>query len=567
MTFRLVGLMSIVLLLSLASLFLLMNHYQDQVMGELARTVSEVGRATLETLDFKPDPRVPAMVAVDAGPGEHGAVFDRVASPEGMVVFMTTHLSAETPGEDCIMVKRQGEQPERCSLEEYMANGALREGLDLETLDLRLVKVEHHTSGGKQIEITEDVEAREPGGGKIRQTLERRLVTVIKLDEVRAEKEPGGLFMRIPATRAHRRDANEFEYAWSTGPQDATGAGDPGNLMFHEEFRFEVPTEDYQNLFGKLRSRSGFVFLGVFVVGTALSAGLATRFTRPVRRLDAAIHQLSEGDLDVRVPARGGDEMARLGKAFNEMATKLRVNRDRAQELTRREKLASLGRLAAGVAHDVRNPLHSIGLTLQHLQDECRPEADGRAQNFDRSLSIIRGEIQRLDKLVENFLQFARSDRRERALVSLPELARETVRLVEKEAERRGIVVEVEAEGTPPKVEADAEAIRASILNLVLNSLEAMPGGGTLRIRVTAENHEIGLEVSDTGRGIPESEQDKVFDFAYTTRDGGHGLGLAMVHQVVVEEHGGRVSLDSRPGQGTRVTLTLPVKPLSEVES
>jgi signal transduction histidine kinase len=394
-------------------------------------------------------------------------------------------------------------------------------------------------------------------------------VTVIKLDEVRAEEGPGGLFMRIPATRAQGEDANRFEYAWSTEHDDTTGSGDsaaPGHLTFHEELRFEIPTEDYQNMFSKLRSRSGFVFLGVFLVGTALSAGLASRFTRPVRRLDAAIHRLSEGDLDVQVPARGGDEMARLGKAFNEMATKLRLNRERARELTRREKLSSLGRLAAGVAHDVRNPLHSIGLTLQHLQDECRPESDERAQGFDRSLSIIRGEIQRLDKLVANFLHFARSDRREWAPVSLPELARETVRLVEKEAERRGIEVEVEveAEGTPSTVDADAESIRASILNLVLNSFEAMPEGGSLRIRVAGDRDEISLEVSDTGRGIPKSEQDKVFDFAYTTREGGNGLGLAMVHQVVVEEHGGRVTLESRPGEGTRVTLALPLKSSSK---
>jgi len=158
---------------------------------------------------------------------------------------------------------------------------------------------------------------------------------------------------------------------------------------------------------------------------------------------------------------------------------------------------------------------------------------------------------------VANFLTFARSDRRERQPVSLPDLVRETARLVEKEAERRGVRVEVTAEDVPA-VRADAESVRASILNLVLNSFEAMPEGGVLRMRVFGTDREVTVEVADTGHGIPESDRERVFEFAYTTRDGGHGLGLAMVHQVVVEEHGGRVSLDSRPDEGTRVSLAFP---------
>jgi signal transduction histidine kinase len=107
-------------------------------------------------------------------------------------------------------------------------------------------------------------------------------------------------------------------------------------------------------------------------------------------------------------------------------------------------------------------------------------------------------------------------------------------------------------------VPANAESLRASILNLVLNSFEAMPNGGALTIRLRGTGGEVVLEVADTGEGIPEADRERVFEFAYTTREGGHGLGLAMVHHCVVEEHGGRVGLDSRPGEGTRVRLALP---------
>jgi len=523
MTYRLVGLMSVVLLISLAALALLMSHYQDQVMGELARTVSAVGRATLQTLEVAPHPGTGISTATDDTRAP--VVVDLQKPSEGAIVLLA-HVESSAPGEAHVTVQRHGEPPRRMSLEEAREQGLFPQRLAI----------------GE--------------GGDTVTTVERR-VTMIKLDDVRAEEEAEGLFLHIPTLRAEGQDANSLQFAWQRGGAADRPDGAPDRVAFNEELRFEVPTEDYRNLFSKLRSRSGFVFLGVFVLGTALSAGLATRFTRPVRRLDAAIHRLSEGDLDVQVPVRGRDEMARLGRAFNEMASKLRAGREQARELTRREKLSSLGRLAAGVAHDVRNPLHSIGLTLQHLQEACAPESDERRRDFDRSLAIIRDEIHRLDKLVANFLTFARSDRRERQPVSLPDVVRETARLVEKEAERRGVQVEVTA-GDVPTVRADAESVRASILNLVLNSFEAMPEGGILRMRVWGADREVTVEVADTGHGIPESDRERVFEFAYTTRDGGHGLGLAMVHQVVVEEHGGRVSLDSRPDEGTRVTVVFP---------
>ena len=107
---------------------------------------------------------------------------------------------------------------------------------------------------------------------------------------------------------------------------------------------------------------------------------------------------------------------------------------------------------------------------------------------------------------------------------------------------------------------ADGEAIRSVILNLVLNSFEAMPDGGRLTLTATAAGDEVCLVVADTGEGIPVEDQEHVFDFAYTTRDSGHGLGLAMAHHSVVEEHGGRISLESRPGEGTRVQVSLPIR-------
>jgi signal transduction histidine kinase len=217
--------------------------------------------------------------------------------------------------------------------------------------------------------------------------------------------------------------------------------------------------------------------------------------------------------------------------------------------------------MAAGVAHDVRNPLHSIGLTLQHLRETARPTEDERAAEFERAVEVIRGEIHRLDKVVGSFLSFARSEERERERIDLGELLRETARLVQKEAERRDVELSLQIDPTAPRVLCDPEALRSSVLNLVLNSFEAMPEGGHLALTLQREDRGVALEITDTGDGIGEEERERVFDFAYTTREGGNGLGLAMVHHCVVEGHGGQVSLDSEPGEGTRVRLVLPVDP------
>jgi signal transduction histidine kinase len=202
--------------------------------------------------------------------------------------------------------------------------------------------------------------------------------------------------------------------------------------------------------------------------------------------------------------------------------------------------------------------LHSIGLTLQHLSETSRPSEEERGGEFDRSVEIIRGEIRRLDGLIDNFLRFAKSERRERVPVDLRELLRETARLVHKEAERQRVELKLEIDEATPHVPADPESLRSAILNLVLNSFEAMPDGGILTVKLTASGSEVHLDVTDTGEGIPEEDRERVFEFAYTTRDGGNGLGLAMVHHCVVEEHGGRVSLESRSGEGTTVRIVLP---------
>jgi len=551
MTLRLVALMSVVLLLSLGAFGLLINHYQDQVMAEVARTASEAGRAALRTLEvdegtspaFDADPQAASMTwhAVPVDAEDPLQVVD-LKLPAGLIAQLppsgTTRIVRKVttkPGEGAPTLVEDG-----IIMIQQVTAGSPLESFYLDC-QANGNASEEQEQGPCSAEI--HTEAKVEGNR-----------FYISIEGVRAEVDSAeGLVLKVPRFTAETTVRADAVEAHAGDPAAASPARER-----YEEVRFPIPAGDYRELFQGIRDRSLFVFLGVFAVGTALSAGVASRFTRPIRRLDVGLRRLSEGDLGVQVDARGRDEVARLGRAFNEMTRSLRASRQRSRELVRREKLSALGRLAAGVAHDVRNPLHSIGLTLQHLRETCRPEDGEKAAEFDRSMEIIRGEIRRLDQLVGNFLRFARSDRRERRSLDLRELLRETERLVRKEAEWRRIDVALQIDEAAPLVLGDGEAIRSSILNLVLNSFEAMPEGGSVSLALRTRDDQVVVEVHDTGPGIPEEDLDRVFEFAFSSREGGHGLGLAMVHQCIVEEHGGRVDLQSRPGEGTRVRLVLP---------
>ena len=536
MTWRLIGLMSVVLFLSLGAFFVLLSLSEDDIMDEVTRTVSAVGTKTLS-----------AFVDLSVG-----ASWERGAGGAGQPRRFITRRFKEGEGFEEVS---QEERIQRWVSEGLTAPPPAGKGLFV-------IRIAGGPLKGIAGEDGEQVAPDFAGYDSI----------YFSAAAVEVESEQEEMRARIPFFRSV--DARMVTIDLESAAPDAAGAGaeEPaaqGPLAIQDELVFNVPTRDYQSIFDKIRKRSLLLLMGVFMVGMLLSAGLARRFTRPIRELDRGLRRLTKGDLDVSVKVSGQEEVSRLGHAFNDMTRRLRFSRERAREVTRSEKLSALGRLAAGVAHDVRNPLHSIGLTLQHLQDTCRPESDDSRGEFDRSMALIRGEIRRLDELVGNFLAFARSDRQSRQSVRPHDLLQETARLVQKDAERRGISVEIGAEDDAVTIEVHAESVRSALLNLVLNSFEAMPEGGVVSLDCSSSRDDesgkgVRIEVRDTGCGISEEDREQVFEFGYTSREAGHGLGLAMVHQIVVEEHGGRISLESEPGKGTTICLEFPEgEPLS----
>ena len=221
-------------------------------------------------------------------------------------------------------------------------------------------------------------------------------------------------------------------------------------------------------------------------------------------------------------------------------------------EVRRSERLAALGRLVAGMAHEIRNPLNSIRGYSQHLQGRFEPEtSEGRA------LDVIVKEVDRLNRVITDLLDFSRPREPVLEATDLNEVAQSVLELVGREAANQGVKVVRELSNNGAGVQGDFDGLKQMLLNLVLNALQAMPDGGVLTMRTTRVGHRTVLSLSDTGPGIPVEDQDSIFEPFFTTRSTGTGLGLAIVHRIVLD-HGAEIRVESKPGSGTRFELRFP---------
>jgi signal transduction histidine kinase len=287
-----------------------------------------------------------------------------------------------------------------------------------------------------------------------------------------------------------------------------------------------------------------------------------TRFAlRPISRLTQAVRRLSSGELDERLEVRGSDEIATLAAEFNRMVQSLgerdRLLAHQRERLLRSERLAVIGKMASFIAHEVRNPLSSIGLNTEVLQDEAA--ARGAPEGEKKLLAAILQEVDRLKDVTEQYLQFARMPSAERLRFRVGEVLGAFLDWQGPLLEREGIEVGRQIDEWL-QVSVDVGQLRQALVNLVTNAVEALKDRPVKRITVGARKAGEGwveIWVADTGAGIPAEVRERVTEPFFTTRRGGTGLGLAIC-QEIAEKHGGELRLESEPGQGTRVTLRLP---------
>jgi two-component system, NtrC family, sensor kinase len=313
------------------------------------------------------------------------------------------------------------------------------------------------------------------------------------------------------------------------------------------------------------RTEVAIILLPIVAIGVGLLAtGLAARTLRPLRTLHEGIGRIRQGDFEAKLGIAGDDEIALLARQFDAMASALRERdaqlKEKQQELLRAERLAAVGRVSAQVAHEVRNPLSSIGLNVEMLQERFVPgetlsaEAAREAQEL---FAAVTREIDRVTEITEEYLRLARLP----PPVLRPEDVVETIEDVlvfnKGELERASVKVVTTFPPAPLVVPVDEGQLRQVFINLVRNAREAMPSGGALSVSAWAADGVAEIRVQDSGLGMAPEIQERIFEPFFTTKAGGTGLGLSLSRQII-EAHGGSVTVESAEGQGTTFILKIP---------
>jgi signal transduction histidine kinase len=230
------------------------------------------------------------------------------------------------------------------------------------------------------------------------------------------------------------------------------------------------------------------------------------------------------------------------------------------RRLEKAERLSSLGQLAAGVAHEIRNPLNAISMATQRLKRDFVPLDSNRADDFQNLSGVIRDEIKRLNGIIEEFLAFSKSRRLELHNFSVTEVLQKIVSLIREEASARNVIIETKWRHTPAIIPMDINKLQQAFLNLIKNAMESMPAEGKIIITVDKEGKKyIVVSIEDTGCGMTAEEIERIFNPEYTTKEKGLGLGIPLASEII-RGHGGDIRVISREGEGTTFEVVLPVK-------
>jgi two-component system nitrogen regulation sensor histidine kinase NtrY len=302
---------------------------------------------------------------------------------------------------------------------------------------------------------------------------------------------------------------------------------------------------------------AAFAIAGVgILLAVIASLWLAARFTRPIEQLAAASRELAAGEWNAQVDVESNDEVGELARSFNSMVRDLAENRDR---LVQVERVAAWRELARRLAHELKNPLFPLQLTVENLAKAKRLAPEEFDEIFRESTATLLAEIGNLKTIIGRFSDFSKMPKPQLQSVDLNEAVTRTVNLHQAQVSQLACPIALTANLSEVAsfVMADPELLHRVLSNLLLNAIDAMPKGGNITLRVRDESDRGTIEVSDTGSGLTPEERDRLFTPYYTTKGHGTGLGLA-VAQSVISDHHGSITVQSEQGQGTTFTIHLP---------
>jgi signal transduction histidine kinase len=316
----------------------------------------------------------------------------------------------------------------------------------------------------------------------------------------------------------------------------------------------------YVELERRIRASALLVGGGGILLAILVSSWAAARVTRPVERLALAAHEVAAGNWNARVDVEGTDELSQLADSFNRMTTELLTQKER---LVQAERVAAWRELARRLAHELKNPLFPLQLTVENLLRARQNSADQFDEVFRESSTTLLAEISNLKAIIGRFSEFSKMPQPRLQSTDLNEVLRGIAQLFRAQLQapdRKPIECILDLDDDLKPIPADYELLHRALSNLVLNAMDAMPGGGRLMLRSRRGDNGVRIEVADTGSGLTPEECERIFTPYYTSKQHGTGLGLAIV-QSVVSDHHGTINVHSSHGKGTTFVIELPKNP------
>ena len=313
----------------------------------------------------------------------------------------------------------------------------------------------------------------------------------------------------------------------------------------------------YVELKHHIRDSALLVGGGGIVLAILLSSWAAARVTRPIEQLAFAAQEVAGGNWSAQVEVSGGDEVGQLAESFNSMTSELLNQKER---LVQAERVAAWRELARRLAHELKNPLFPLQLTVENMLRAKQSSPEQFEEVFRESSATLLAEISNLKAIIGRFSEFSRMPQPQLQQVQVNEIVGRVVQLFQAQLQVPGhapIECKLDLDQKLESIAADPDLLHRALSNLVLNAVDAMPQGGTLTLRTRRDEGRVRIEVADTGCGLTPEECERIFTPYYTSKQNGIGLGLAIV-QSVVSDHGGTITVKSEPGRGTTFVIELP---------